>query len=89
MQAITTKYHGPGNVRGSRITATCDAGRVTVPYDHAHDRQANHQQAALALVRHLGWADHLARWGLWSGDLPGADTGMVHTFGTTPAAVIL
>ena len=32
MQAIVTKYHGPTETKGSRITAKCGAGSVTVDY---------------------------------------------------------
>jgi len=40
MFAITTKYHGPTNTRGSRISATVQDGsgwkkRVSVAYDHS------------------------------------------------------
>ena len=31
-QAIVTRYYGPGNVRGSRIRATCDRGSITISY---------------------------------------------------------
>ena len=57
MQAIQTKYHGPTNVRGSRISATCAAGRVVVDYDHALNNDQNHKRAAAALLRKLGWHD--------------------------------
>ena len=56
MQAITTTYHGPTDTRGSRITARCEAGSITVPYDHsAYDA---HTVAFVALVKKLGWQDH-------------------------------
>ena len=54
-QAIVTRYHGPGNVRGSRITAQCAGGKITVPYDHALDSAENHLHAAAALAARLGW----------------------------------
>jgi hypothetical protein len=50
MQAITTKYFGPTNARGSRIKATAERGSITVPYDHSLTNQANHVAAAQALV---------------------------------------
>lgn len=56
MQAIQTKYHGPTNHTGSRFTARCDAGRVTVPYNHAEGIEENHKRAAATLARKLGWA---------------------------------
>ena len=55
MQAIQTKYHGPMNGLGSRISATCDAGRVVVPYDHAMNLDDNHRAAADKLALSLGW----------------------------------
>ena len=54
-QAIQTKYHGPTNSKGSRLTATAAAGRVTVPYDHALDLDDNHRAAALAFCDKFGW----------------------------------
>lgn len=55
MQAIRTRYHGPTDTRGSRITASCEAGKLTVPYDYALDIGENHRAAALALAEKLGW----------------------------------
>lgn len=63
MQAIQTKYHGPTNTKGSKITARAEAGSVSVSYDHALNGQENHREAARALVAKLGWADH----GQWHG----------------------
>ena len=54
-QAITTSYRGPTDSRGSRVIARCDAMRITVPWDHALDPQANHAAAALQLATRLGW----------------------------------
>lgn len=55
MQAIITKYHGPTNTRGSRITAKCDAGSVTIPYPHELSGEACHRKAAEALRNKLEW----------------------------------
>lgn len=55
MQAIQTKYFGPSNVRGSRIKAQCEAGQLTVPYDHGLDVECNHMAAAAQLRDKLGW----------------------------------
>jgi len=55
MQAIRTRYHGPSNVRGSRISAQCEAGKIFVSYDHALDLHDNHAAAAKALQDKLGW----------------------------------
>lgn len=50
-QAITTKYAGPTNTRGSRIIVTSWMGRTVWNYDHALDSGKNHEQALLA---HIG-----------------------------------
>lgn len=55
MQAIRTRYYGPSNMRGSRIKAQCDAGSLTIPYDHALDIEGNHVAAREALLIKLGW----------------------------------
>lgn len=55
MQAIRTQYRGPTDRTGSRIIASADAGRVTVPYDHALDSEGNHNAACDALRHKLGW----------------------------------
>jgi hypothetical protein len=56
-QAITTKYLGPTNARGSRILARCAAKRITVAWNHALNPDANHRGAAMALVKALDWDD--------------------------------
>lgn len=55
MQAIIVKYHGPTDTKGARMSARCDAGRVTVPWDHALSIGDNKRAACLALLRKLGW----------------------------------
>ena len=55
MQAITTRYIGPTNNRGSRVKAKCWAGSITVSWDHALGTEQNHDAAAIALVQKLGW----------------------------------
>ena len=55
-QAITTKYLGPTNHRGSRVKATAEAGSVTVPWDHSLDTELNHFEAAHALCVKFGWS---------------------------------
>jgi hypothetical protein len=52
-QAIVTKYLCPTNTRGSRIAATCAAGRIVVQYDYGNEDQ--HAKAAEALARKLEW----------------------------------
>lgn len=68
MQAIITKYHGPTDAHGSRITATSASGlRVTVGYDDALSSQAAHRQAAEALQKKLKWSGRLIGGGLKDG----------------------
>lgn len=66
-QAITTAFHGPTNTRGSRIKATAYGGSVTVGYDHALDSFENHEAAAKALQKKLGWSGKLQAGGLPNG----------------------
>lgn len=69
MQAILTKYHGPTNFRGSRITARSASGlSVSVPYQDELDTEAAHRVAAVALCAKLGWpTDNLVAGGLANG----------------------
>lgn len=69
MQAITTKYFGPTNTRGSKIKATAAAGSVTISYNCALSQDANHKAAALALCAKMEWEGNLI-----SGDLPGGQS---------------
>lgn len=55
-QAILTRYHGPTNTKGARISARCGAGKIFVSYDYALDAVENHAGAAEALVIKMGWA---------------------------------
>lgn len=66
-QAIVTTYHGPTNTRGSRISAKCDAGRLSVPYDYALNVEDNHASAAQQLANRLGWGGHFVGGGLPNG----------------------
>lgn len=64
-QAIITKFHGPTDSRGARVTARAAAGRKTVSWDYALNSQQNHAAAAQALAEKLNWS------GVWvSGGLP-------------------
>ena len=50
--AITTKFIGPTNTRGSRVKAFLPSGlSVTLSWDHAIDPDANHRNAALACAQ--------------------------------------
>jgi hypothetical protein len=60
MKAISTKYIGPGNVRGSRFKATDgDGNSITVSYNYALNADKNHMMAAVALAEKMGWTGTL------------------------------
>lgn len=55
MQAIVTKFLGPTNHRGARVTARSETLRLTVPWDDALDVEKNHAAAAAAFAHAHGW----------------------------------
>lgn len=56
MKAITTKFHGPTNVRGSRYSANDgDGNKVTVPADYALNSEQNHDAVAVKLCHKMKW----------------------------------
>jgi len=55
MLAITSKYHGPTNTRGSRVRATANGHMVTVPWAAEWDAEQNHREACKRLCDKLGW----------------------------------
>jgi hypothetical protein len=68
-QAITTRYYGPGNVRGSRVRAVTESGvKLTLHWDDALDSLENHAKAAQALANKLGWKNRLIPGALHGGD---------------------
>src|SRR5262245_41671506 len=70
-QAITTKYLGPTNVRGSRVKASCQAGSITLHWDDALNSDQNHIAAAKALAVKYEWD------GRWHGGAPNGSSGIV------------
>ena len=58
MRGIKTTFKGATNSTGSRIVASCDGARKTMPYNHGLNGPANHQAAAEALVEDMGWNDN-------------------------------
>jgi hypothetical protein len=66
-QAITTRFHGPTNTRGSRYSATADAGRVYSHADDALDSLGNHLKAAAQLCAKFDWQGKLAAGALVNG----------------------
>jgi hypothetical protein len=60
MKAITTKYHGPSNIKGSRYSASdCDGNRVILSANDALDSDANHMAAVKALCVKMKWQGEL------------------------------
>ena len=60
MQAISTKFIGPSNVKGSRYKATNPDGKsVTLSSDHALNSDRNHLRVAVALRDKMGWKGEL------------------------------
>jgi hypothetical protein len=49
--AITTRYIGPTNTKGSRIKAMSRRGNGVVEYDSALDSIGNHEKAATTLAQ--------------------------------------
>ena len=58
MRGIKTTFKGATNSTGSRIVASCDGARKTMPYNHGLNGPDNHKEAAEALVEHMGWNDN-------------------------------
>lgn len=68
MKAIVTKYHGPTDTRGSRITASDEDGnRVTIGYPYELSGEAVHRAAAVALCAKMGWTGDLVAGSLRTG----------------------
>jgi hypothetical protein len=60
MKAIRTKYHGPTNFKGSRISASDEDGnRVSIPYPHELSGEAVHRKAADALCIKMHWTGEM------------------------------
>ncbi len=56
MKAIQTKYHGPTNTRGARISASdLDGNRCTINYPHEFSGERVYWEAAHALCLKMGW----------------------------------
>jgi len=60
MKAIKTKYHGPGNVLGSRVSASDeDKNRITISWDSELRSEENHIAAVKALCKKMNWHGEL------------------------------
>jgi len=74
-QAITTRWHGPTNTRDTRVKATCQAGSITLAWDHNLGIAENHILAAEALLRRLQWTGTYHGGVLPNGDYAFVDEG--------------
>ena len=72
--AVTTRYAGPTNYRGSRIIARTNSMRVTMPYRHELNASGNHAAAAQLLADKMGWS------GEWRGAQLPDDSGYVFIY---------
>ena len=63
MKAIRTRYHGPSNVKGARISATdgerCAGHTLVMPYDHSLNSDELNRKAAHAFRDWKGWKGEL------------------------------
>ena len=56
MKAIFTKYHGPTDTKGSRISASdSDGNRVSISYPYELSGEEVHRKAAQALCTKMNW----------------------------------
>lgn len=56
MKAITTKYIGPTNFRGSRVKASDgDGNSYTMAWDSAYGAESNHRAAVQSLCAKMLW----------------------------------
>lgn len=61
MKAITTKYHGATDKKGSRISAhDMDGNTASIPYPHELSGEDVHRAAAVALCKKMGWTGKMA-----------------------------
>lgn len=60
MKAIVTKYHGPTNVKGARMSASdMDGKRVIRSYRHDMNSEDNHKYIAQELCIKMKWSGTL------------------------------
>ena len=85
MQAIITKFYAATATRGSRIVASCKAGKLSRAWTYGGEQHENDDAAALALVQKLGWveSEDAAYAGAWTRGVL-ADGSCVYVF--TPRA---
>lgn len=59
LQAIQTKFYGPGNVQGAKVIARAGAGRMTMAWDHSKNPEDNHRLAARMFAQKYNWEGEL------------------------------
>ncbi len=60
MKSIRTKYHGPTNTKGSRISASDEDGNhISISYPYELSGEDVHRKAAVALCEKMGWKGRL------------------------------
>lgn len=62
IQAVTTRFAGPTNHRGSRVLVRAQAGCMIVSWDHALGVEENHEAAAKAYLQKMGWDKFDGTW---------------------------
>lgn len=67
MKAITTKFMGPTDFRGSRIRAFTEDQSITVPYEYEGHPEEAHEKAARALMDKMRWQADLLGGGVKGG----------------------
>lgn len=69
VRILVTRYHGPTNTRGSRVSARVPSGRrLTLSWDYSMGTEANHERVACELAEIMGWDPPTM-----AGNLPGPD----------------
>lgn len=57
--SVTTRFHGPTDTRGSRVSATYGHGdfrvRISHSWSHSLSSEENHQGVAMKLAEQMGW----------------------------------
>ncbi len=66
-QAIVTKYLGPTDYRGGRVSVRTQRGRRVYGWNHALSPERNHEAAAEQYARDAGWHGRLQGGGLPDG----------------------
>lgn len=70
MTAILTRYHGPSNIKGSRVSAMAGNGhRIILSWNSAWDGVRNHATAAQELRTRMGWKGKLVGGTLDNGNM--------------------